>query len=127
MDAACSAPQLVLMLCDGAIRYTREAADHMYANRWAEKGRAIESAIECIGELRKALNMTDNTEIVRQLDNTYSFLSTKLTIGNAKRDISQLHQVADALTQIRAGWAELFDRLKAQGALPASEFAAAAL
>ncbi|MBK6909511.1 MAG: flagellar export chaperone FliS [bacterium] len=126
MDAACSTPQLVLMLCDGAIRYTREAADHMHHNRWTEKGQAIESAIECIGELRKTLNLSESSEIVRQLDNTYSFLSTKLTIGNAKRDISQLHQVADALAQIRTGWAELFERLKAQGALPTAEFAALA-
>lgn len=126
MDAACSTPQLVLMLCDGAIRYTREAADHMYANRWAEKGRSVESAIECIGELRKTLNLSESTEIVRQLDNTYSFLSTKLMIGNSRRDISQLHQVADALTQIRSGWSGLFDKLKAEGTLPTAEFAAVA-
>lgn len=127
MDAACSTPQLVLMLCDGAIRYTREAAEHMHANRWSEKGQAIESAIECIGELRKTLNLSDSTDIVRQLDKTYSFLSTKLMIGNTRRDISQLHQVADSLAQIRTGWAELFDKLKAQGALPTAEFTAATL
>lgn len=125
MDAACSTPQLVLLLCDGAIRYTREAAEHMHNNRWSEKGQAIEAAIECLGELRKTLNLSDNTEIVRQLDNTYSFLSTKLMIGNTRRDISQLHQVADALTQIRSGWSELFDKLKAEGALPTAQFAGA--
>jgi flagellar protein FliS len=127
MDAACSTPQLVLMLCDGAIRYTREAADHMHANRWSEKGAAIESAIECIGELRKTLNVAEATDIVRQLDRTYSFLSTKLMIGNTRRDISQLHQVADALLQIRAGWAELFDKLKSEGALPSATMAGATL
>ncbi|MCB1059324.1 MAG: flagellar export chaperone FliS [Calditrichaeota bacterium] len=127
MDAACSTPQLVLMLCDGAIRYTREAADHMHNNRWSEKGAAIESAIECIGELRKTLNVAEATEIVRQLDQTYSFLSTKLMIGNTRRDISQLLQVADALSQIRSGWAELFDKLKTEGALPTATMAGAAL
>ncbi|MBK6766369.1 MAG: flagellar export chaperone FliS [bacterium] len=127
MDAACSAPQLVLMLCDGAIRYTREAAEHMHANRFAEKGKAIESAIECIGELRKTLNLADNTEIVRQLDQTYSFLATKLCIGNSSRDISQLHQVADALVQVRTGWDGLFQKLRAEGKLPTGEFAPATL
>lgn len=127
MDAACSTPQLVLMLCDGAIRYTREAAEHMHANRWSEKGRAIESAVECIGELRKTLNLSESTEIVKQLDKTYSFLSTKLMIGNTRRDISQLHQVADSLSQIRSGWAELFDNLKAQGSLPALDLDGARL
>ncbi|MCC6477556.1 flagellar export chaperone FliS [bacterium] len=120
MDVACSGPQLVLMLCDGAIRYTREAADHMHANRWEEKGRAIEAAIECLGELRKTLNASEDSEIVRQLDNTYSFLATKLTIGNTRKDISQLLQVADALSAIRTGWSELFDKLRAEGNLPAA-------
>lgn len=127
MDAACSGPQLVLMLCDGAIRYTREAADHMSNNRWAEKGVAIESAIECIGELRKTLNLAEGTEIVQQLDKTYSFLSTKLMIGNTRRDISQLLQVADALSQIRSGWQELFDKLKSEGALNKHDLASASL
>lgn len=127
MDAACSTPQLVLMLCDGAIRYTREAAEHMHANHYAEKGQAIESAIECIGELRKTLNLSDNTDIVRQLDQTYSFLATKLCIGNSSRDISQLHQVADALVQVRAGWDGLFQKLREEGKLPTGEFAPAAL
>ena len=126
MDAACSTPQLVLMLCDGAIRYTREAAEHMHANRWSEKGQAVEAALECIGELRKTLNVGDSSDIVRQLDNTYSFLSTKLTMGNAQRDISQLHQVAEALQQIRSGWADLFDRLRVEGRLPVGDFAPAA-
>lgn len=120
MDVACSGPQLVLLLCDGAIRYTRDAAEHMHANRWAEKGQAIEAAIECIGELRKTLNLSEDSEIVRQLDNTYSFLATKLTIGNTRKDISQLHQVADALTSIRAGWSDLFDKLRVDGSLPAA-------
>lgn len=127
MDAACSTPQLVLMLCDGAIRYTREAAEHMHANRWSEKGQAIEAAIECIGELRKTLNLAEGTEIVSQLDKTYSFLSTKLMIGNSRRDISQLHQVADALAQIRTGWSDLFDKLKSEGALPTAQLAASSL
>ncbi|MCB9358040.1 MAG: flagellar export chaperone FliS [Calditrichaeota bacterium] len=123
MDAACSTPQLVLLLCDGAIRYTREAAEHMHANRWSEKGTAIESALECIGELRKCLNLSENSEFVAQINQTYSFLATKLSIGNASRDISQLHQVADALTNIRAAWSELFDRLRQEGKLPSGEFA----
>lgn len=127
MDAACSTPQLVLMLCDGAIRYTREAAEHMHANRYAEKGLAIESAIECIGELRKTLNLSESSDFVRQLDKTYSFLSTKLSIGNSNKDISQLHQVADALVQVRAGWEGLFDKLRVEGKLPTGDFAPAAL
>ena len=79
------------------------------------------------GELRKTLNVAEATEIVRQLDQTYSFLSTKLMIGNTRRDISQLLQVADALSQIRSGWAELFDKLKTEGALPTATMAGAAL
>ena len=63
-DVACSTPQLTLMLYDGAIRYIREAVEHLRAGRLAEKGKAVESAFECILELRRGLDRTDGGEMV---------------------------------------------------------------
>jgi flagellar secretion chaperone FliS len=117
IDAQCSEMQLVLLLLDGAVRFAREAADHMKAGHWAEKGRAVESAMECLHQLRCGLNRDNRTEIVDTLDHTYDFLSTKLAMGNAARDAAQLEQVVSSLESLRAGWVELFERLKAQGRL----------
>ena len=117
VDVSCSQTQLVLMLFDGAIRYTREAADHLRAQRWAEKGIAVESAFECIAELRRGLDLKVGGEAAASLDRMYDFLSTKLTVGNASRDPGQFEQVVESLNSLRDAWRELFERLRAEGKL----------
>ena len=116
-DVACSSPQLTLMLYDGAIRYIREAVEHLRAGRLAEKGTAVESAFECLLELRGGLNRAQGGEMVETLDRTYDMLCTKLTVGNAERDTGQLEQVIRSLESLRAAWIQLFDRLRGEGKL----------
>jgi len=116
-DVACSSPLLTLMLYDGAIRYIREAVEHLRAGRLAEKGKAVESAFECLLELRRGLNRSDESEMVETLDRMYDMLSTKLTIGNASRDVGQLEQVIRSLESLREAWIQLFDRLRGEGKL----------
>jgi flagellar protein FliS len=116
-DVACSAPQLTLMLYDAAIRYLREAVAHLRAGRMVEKGKAVESAFECLLELRHALNRTEGGPMVDSLDSLYDLLGTKLTIGNASRDVNQLGQVMASLESLREAWAQLFERLRGEGKL----------
>jgi flagellar protein FliS len=116
-DVSCSAPQLTLMLYDGAIRYIREAVEHLRAGQLAEKGRAVESAYECLSELRHGLNRAEGGEAADTLDRMYDLLGTKLSLGNASRDIGQLEQVLRSLESLRSAWVELFDRLRQEGKL----------
>lgn len=116
-DTACSSPQLVIMLLDGAIRYCREAASYLRTNNWAEKGKAVEAAQVCLIELRNGLNHSEKNDIVQHLDKVYDFLTTKITYGNLSKDPVQFEQVADALLDIRNGWQTLFEKLKSDGSL----------
>lgn len=116
-DAACSRPQLVLMLCDGAIRYSRRAAQCLRQQKWPEKGQAVESALECLAELRRGLDLQAGGDTAANLDRMYDFLATKLILGNAAREPEQFEQVAEAVKQTREAWAELFDRLRMEGKL----------
>jgi flagellar protein FliS len=120
-DVTCSPTQLVLLLLDGAIRYSREAMDHMQARRWAEKGVAVESALECLTELRKGLDRKQGGEAAMQVDRMYDLLITKITLGNATKDMSQFQQVIESLQSLKAAWQELFSRLQAQGKLLTEE------
>jgi flagellar protein FliS len=114
-DADASAPQQVLMLLDAACRYAREAADHLRAQRWAEKGTAVEAALACLSELRHSLDMNSGGDAAKAVDRMYDFLTTKLTVGNASRDASQFDQVAQAAQELRQAWNDLFERLRAEG------------
>lgn len=120
-DVACSRPQLLLMLLDAASRYTREAAEHMRAQRWAEKGVAVEAAFQCLSELRNGLDHTEGGEAAVSLDRMYDFLITKLTVGNAAKDAAMFDQVVEAIQTLRQAWQELFSRLRAEGKLKPEE------
>jgi flagellar protein FliS len=122
-DSLCSGPQLVLLLCDGAIRFTKEAAEHLRAERWAEKGAAIDAAFGCLTELRNTLDHQQGGEVAANLDKTYDILATKLTLANTSRDPEQFDQVAAAITTIRASWQELFKRLAKEGKLQDKDIA----
>lgn len=116
-DAACSQPQLVLMLCDGAIRYLREATTHLENGRWADKGRAVDSAYECLRELRCCLDLERGGDTAANLDRMYAFLGTKLTLANAERDPEQFQQIIRSIESVRDAWRELFGRLRIDGKL----------
>ncbi|MBI5058353.1 flagellar export chaperone FliS [candidate division KSB1 bacterium] len=116
-DVSCGTTQLVVMLFDSAIRYTKDAAGHLRAGRWNEKGQAVDAALSCIGELRKGLNHEAGGAVVAHLDRMYDFLCTKLTMGNVAKDPVQFDQVVASLEDLRAAWNDLFNRLKASGAL----------
>ena len=116
-DAQCSGPQLVILLCDGAIRYAKEAADHMRAKRIAEKGKAVEAAYDCIAELRNTLDFKQGGDVAASLDKTYDLLATKLTLANTLQDAAQLDQIVASLMTIRSSWNELFERLAKEGKL----------
>jgi flagellar secretion chaperone FliS len=117
MDTQCSEAQLVLMLIDGAIRFTRQGADFLRGQKWAEKGQAVDSALECINQLRQGLNHGADDDMVKTLDRMYDFLATKLSCGNAARDVKQFEEVIASLQSLRSAWQELFERLRREGKL----------
>ena len=116
-DAQCSGPQLVLILCDGTIRYVRDAAEHLRNDRWVEKGIAVEAAFDCISELRKTIDFQEGGEVANTLDRNYDLLATKLSLANTDRNPEQFEQVAKAMETIRSSWNDLFQRLAAEGKL----------
>jgi flagellar protein FliS len=117
LDTQCSSPQLVLLLCDGAIRFIREAKDLLKKEEWEKKGRAVESALDCLAELRKLLDFEQGGDVALNIDRAYNTLATKLSLGNLARDPEQFEQVAESLTTIRTSWNELFQKLAAEGKL----------
>jgi flagellar secretion chaperone FliS len=117
MDVSCSETQLVLLLLDASIRFTKEAAAHLRAGRWAEKGKAVDSTMECLAELRKGLNMVEGGEAAANVDRMYDFLTTKLLMGNARSQPEQFDQVVVSLESLRTAWNELFERLRTEGRL----------
>jgi flagellar protein FliS len=112
-----SQPALILMTYDAALRFIKEAQKHMEAGNIPAKGKAIESAFDCIAELRRALDIKRGGEIATSLDKLYSFMTTQITRANFANDSSMLEPVKKSLGTLREGWHQAIEKLRQEGRL----------
>lgn len=105
---AASPHKLILMLFDGAIRATSQAALHIQNGNVAEKGRLISKAIAIIDEgLRAALNPEAGGELAQNLDALYEYCLHQLLQANIKNDTALLSEVGGLLAGLRETWAQI--------------------
>ena len=112
-----SQPALILMTYDAALRYVREAQQHMKDGNIPEKGMAIDSAISCVAELRRALDMERGGDIAESLFSLYNYMTDQITRANFANDPALLQPVKASLTSLRQGWQEVIDKLQEEGQL----------
>lgn len=106
--AAASPHRLILMLFDGAIAATADAAAQLAENRIAGKGKAISNAIRIIEEgLKASLDPKGGGEIAESLGELYDYMSRRLLLSSLRNDVAGLAEVARLLTELREAWAAI--------------------
>lgn len=101
-----SPEQILLILYDGAIRFTRQAIAGILANKSAEKGAAISRAMAVIAEFSDTLDHEVGGKIAEELDALYSFMMRELIQANLKNDVERLRVVEALLVELRQTWGE---------------------
>ena len=96
--------ELVVMLYDGALRFSREAREAHGQNNRAARGRAISRVLAIIGELQNTLNVQQGGAVAAELDRLYSYVSARLVEVSARNDGAALDEVCTLLTTLREGW-----------------------
>ena len=96
--------ELVVMLYDGALRFSREAREAHAQNNRAARGRAISRALAIIGELQNTLNVQQGGAVAAELDRLYSYVTARLLEVSTKNDGAPLDEVCGLLTTLREGW-----------------------
>jgi flagellar secretion chaperone FliS len=102
--------QLLLMVYDAAIRFTREARRRIEEGDTVGKGVMIDKAYAAVAELRKTLNMEQGEEIARSLDRLYAYLLRQITLSNIKSDASALTVVLQILEDLRNTWMQVIEQ-----------------
>ena len=104
-----SREQILIMLYDGAIRFTRQAITALEAGDQTGKIHGIQKALAIVAEFRNTLDHKIGGEISANLDALYEYMIQCLTQANLKNDAQPLHVVDGLLSDLRATWKEAID------------------
>jgi flagellar protein FliS len=104
-----SSEQILLMLYDGAIRFTRRAITGVEEDKPELRRSGVSKALAIISEFSNSLNHKIGGEIAKDLDALYDFMIRELTQANLHCDIDKLKVVETLLMELRQTWGEAVD------------------
>jgi flagellar secretion chaperone FliS len=109
-----SREKLLLMMYEGAIKFTKKAIVACEVKDIGERGLNIGKAYDIIMELNNTLNFEIGGEIAKNLEQLYMYMTDQLTKANATGDAKPLHVVLGLLNTLYEGWIKAVDSLKKQ-------------
>ena len=110
-----SREKILLMLYEGAIRFTKQAKVAMDAGKVAEKGTFISKATAILSELMATLDFKAGGQLAVDLENLYVFMIDKLIEGNINNDIKCLENVESLLVTLYSAWKDVVDNPRPDG------------
>ncbi len=96
--------RLIVMLYDGAIRFSRLAIKEIENNNYEAKGRYINKAIDILNELNVVLDMDAGGEIAGNLRKLYIFMINRLSQGNIESDPQLIRDVIKLMEELNSSW-----------------------
>ncbi len=107
-----SPEKILIMLYDGAIRFSKVAIEKLEKKDIAGKGVYIGKALAIISELRSTLNHEVGGEISMQLEQLYIYMTAELSLANVNNSAISLENAIRVLTILRDTWVEAVAVLK---------------
>lgn len=107
-----SREKLLLMLYEGAIRYTKQAIKAAEEKNIAERGMNIGRAFDIVMELNNTLDHKVGGEIALHLEQLYMFLMEQFTKANISGSPEPLRASLKILENLYEGWVQAIEKLK---------------
>jgi flagellar protein FliS len=99
--------ELIVLLYDGALRFTQEARDAVVRGDIPARAAAVSRALAIVAELQGTLDFERGGALATSLEELYVFVQKRLVDGSAKQQVGPLDEVIRVLTPLRDGWATL--------------------
>lgn len=99
-----SGAKLVLMMYDGAIRFTTEAKTEIKRKNISATGIRIRKAQNIVSELMGSLNHEKGKDVAKGLEKVYMEVNKVLTEANIKGEIKYLDEAIMMLQNLRSAW-----------------------
>lgn len=109
-----SREQILLMLYEGAIKFTKLAIKAAEEKKIAERCVNIGRAYDIIMELNNTLDHKIGGEIAANLERLYMFITDQYTKSNLSGDPEPLRIALKILENLYSGWQEAVEKLKNQ-------------
>ncbi len=110
-----SREKILLMLYEGAIRFTKQARTAMVDKKIAEKGKAISRATAILSELMATLDFKVGGQLAQDLENLYIFMIDKLIEGNVHNKPECLDDVERLLNTLYSAWKDVVENPRPDG------------
>ncbi|AGB42140.1 flagellar biosynthetic protein FliS [Halobacteroides halobius DSM 5150] len=104
--------KLLLMLYDGAIKFTRSGKKGVEKEDKDLANNALNRAQSIISELRATLDSDKGGEIAESLDALYEYMNYQLVQANIKKEVEPLEEVLEMLGELKETWVEAAHNLK---------------
>jgi flagellar protein FliS len=107
-----SREKIMLMLYEGAIRFTKLAIQAAEEKKIADRGMNIGRAYDIVLELNNTLDHKVGGEISKNLEQLYMFITDQYTQGNITGDPKYLRDALKILETLYDGWTKAVEQLK---------------
>lgn len=98
--------ELLIMLFDGAIRFSKQAQEHMKKGQIEEAGTKLIRTQDIVNELILSLNL-DMGEIAQNLEQLYTYIYDLLVQANIKKDPQSVEEALSLLTELKETWQQV--------------------
>ena len=105
-----SIQQLLLMLLDGAVKYTK-IAKMAILNKDIQRAHKELVRVQDIF-LELMITMDKNTKYMEDLYNIYNFIKNELVKANMKKDVKIIDEILPIIEEIRDMWYEVDAKIK---------------
>lgn len=103
--------QVIIMLYDGVIRFTKQSQIEMKEQRYDSANNYSLKAQAIVNELIASLNY--DYKIANELLSIYEYVLHLLIQGNLKKDNHMYDEVIDHMNQLRESWKEINKKILA--------------
>lgn len=112
-----SKEQILLMLYEGAIRFTKLALQAAEENNVPERGKNILKAYDIILEFQASLDHNVGGDLPKQLDQLYVYLLDQYTRANMNdNSVESLSSCLKVLQNLYDGWSQVINKDQNGGA-----------
>lgn len=105
-----SPAQQIVMLYDGAIKFTTLAREAIGRGDIEGRFNANQRAVQIVGYLLEILDADKGGEVGARLERIYTFILKKLLEVDFKNDVKVCDEVLEHLRLLRAGWQQLAEQ-----------------
>lgn len=107
-----SREKILLMLYEGAIRFTKLAIKACEEKKIADRGYNLGRAYDIIMELNNTLDHKVGGEIAMRLEQLYMYIMEEYTKANISGKAEHLHNALKVIENLHEGWKGAVDKLK---------------